>query len=133
MKRAGWPALLFAGMLAAMSWFALEVGLVGNVGLPVGYYGKHNIAKAEVAKIPGVRVEGERLHRDWTLEDSSIHVIYRGRPIELRFDWEMLPPDVDPRQLLVDLAKELDAHVERGAPDEPLRWTSDTRRITRWP
>ncbi|MEM7577034.1 MAG: hypothetical protein AAF328_06110 [Planctomycetota bacterium] len=51
-------------------------------------------------------VVGERLHRDVTLEDSGLELVYRGEQVWVQFNWGRLGrPDV--RSLLAELNQKL--------------------------
>ncbi len=69
--------------------------------------------------MPGVRIVEDRLHRDISLEDSSLHIELDGRAIELFFYWVGLPDDADPRDLVRGLRQQIVDHIEQ---DSPSQW-----------
>lgn len=85
------------------------------------------MVRAEIARIPGIHIVSERLHEDLTLEDSSIVVEFRGRQVELFFNWEDFPDNADPRRLMRNLKRKINAHLESYPFDQSLELTSEIR------
>jgi hypothetical protein len=59
----------------ALSW----LGLLPNVGLPGGYYGNLNRARARLRGLANVEILGVRENHDLTLEDFTIDLRIDGR------------------------------------------------------
>jgi hypothetical protein len=81
--------LLFDAMLAisiGLLWGALHLGVGGDLGLEVGYYGQFNRVRHAIDEMPGVHIVDSWQHRDVTLEDFSFTVRETtGAPVEVRF------------------------------------------------
>lgn len=77
--------ILGALSIIALCYGVAVVGIGGNLGLPFGYYGKLNRVRAEIERVPGLKITGETLHKDLTLEDFSFEVTNGTHKIWLPF------------------------------------------------
>jgi hypothetical protein len=69
--------IMFLGGVALVVWLVLQFGLI-NPGLPTGYWGQFNRARALIRDVDDVDIVNVRLNRDITLEDFTFDLVVKG-------------------------------------------------------
>lgn len=78
--RPKWFAAAVVLLAVAACLFVSPIsGILPNVGLPFGYYGKLNKVKAQLRSLPNVQILGVRGNYDITLEDFTFDLRIDGK------------------------------------------------------